>query len=55
MSTRNLDMVKRALLEQGYEEASLGVSGLRVVSTFDATAQVAAVNAVAKACARRRY
>ena len=44
-----LDMVKRALLAQGYAEASLGVSGLRVVSTFDATAQVAAVNAVAKA------
>ncbi len=44
-----LDMVKRALLAQGYEEASLGVSGLHVVSTFDATAQVAAVNAVAKA------
>lgn len=43
-----LDMVKRALKEQGYEEASLGVSGLRVVSTFDATAQVAAVKAVLK-------
>lgn len=44
-----LDMVKRALLAQGYDEASLGVSGLRVVSTFDATAQVAAVKAVEKA------
>lgn len=43
-----LDMVKRALTAQGYEEASLGVSGLRVISTFDATAQVAAVKAVAK-------
>ena len=44
-----LDMVKRALLAQGYEEASLGVSGLRVVSTFEAQAQVAAVKAVEKA------
>jgi len=44
-----LDMVRRALLKLGYEEASLGVSGLRVVSTFDASAQVAAVKAVAKA------
>ena len=44
-----LDMVKRALLARGYQEASLGVSGLRVVSTFDAVAQVAAVNAVLKA------
>lgn len=43
-----LDMVKRALLAQGYDEASLGVSGLRVVSTFDAAAQVAATQAVLK-------
>ncbi len=41
-----LDMVKRALIAQGYDEASLGVSGLRITSTFDATAQVAAVDAV---------
>lgn len=44
-----LDMVKRALLAQGYNDASLGVSGLRVTSTFDAKAQVAAVQAVLKA------
>ena len=41
-----LDMVRRALVAQGYDEASLGVAGLRVVSTFDAQAQVAAVQAV---------
>lgn len=41
-----LDMVRRALVDQGYDESSLGVSGLRVVSTFDAQAQVAAVKAV---------
>ena len=41
-----LDMVRQALVAQGYDEASLGVAGLRVISTFDAKAQVAAVQAV---------
>ncbi len=41
-----LDMVTRALVAQGYDEASLGISGLRVTSTFDARAQVAASQAV---------
>ena len=41
-----LDMVRRELQEQGYDDATLGVSGLRVLSTFDAAAQVAAVRAV---------
>ncbi len=44
-----LDMVRRALLAQGYNDASLGVSGLRIISTFDAKAQLAAVQAVLKA------
>ena len=43
-----LDMVKRELIAQGYDDATLGVSGLRVISTFDADAQVAAVRAVEK-------
>lgn len=43
-----VDMVKRELVALGYDEASLGVSGLRVISTFDARAQVAAVRAVEK-------
>lgn len=43
-----LDMVRRELLAQGYDDATLGVSGMRVVSTFDAAAQVAAVQAVEK-------
>ena len=41
-----LDMVRRELQAQGYDDATLGVSGLRVLSTFDAAAQVAAVRAV---------
>ena len=43
-----LDMVRRELIAQGYDDATLGVSGLRVISTFDADAQVAAVRAVEK-------
>lgn len=43
-----LDMVRRELLSQGYDDASLGIAGLRVLSTFDANAQVAAVRAVEK-------
>lgn len=43
-----LDMVRRELLAQGYDDATLGISGLRVISTFDADAQVAAVRAVEK-------
>ena len=41
-----LDIVRRELQSQGYDDATLGVSGLRVISTFDAAAQVAAVRAV---------
>ena len=43
-----LDMVKRELIGQGYDDATLGIAGMRVVSTFDADAQVAAVRAVEK-------
>ena len=43
-----LDMVRRELIAQGYDDATLGISGLRVISTFDADAQVAAVRAVEK-------
>lgn len=43
-----LDMVRRELAAQGYDDATLGIAGMRVTSTFDARAQVAAVQAVAK-------